>query len=77
MWEKVYDKQGDYESYTTEGGFGTGDYWKEYFKGIKKLKMAKLSDFTLFRLNNTGSPYDKGNDLIAVKLFLKRVTAES
>lgn len=72
MWEKVYNEQGQYESYTTKSGFGIGDYWKEYFKGIKKLKKTKLSDLTLFRLNNTGSPYDKGNDLIAVRLFLKK-----
>jgi len=72
LWEKIYDTKGLYESYTFEKGFGIGDYWKEYFKGITKLKKAKLSDLTLFRLNNTGSPYEKGNDLITVKLFLKK-----
>jgi len=72
LWNKVYDEHQQYGGYTTEAGFGIGDYWKEYFKGIKKLKKAKLSDLTLFRLNIPGSPYDKGNDLIKVQLFLKK-----
>ena len=72
LWNKIYDKQGNYESYTTEKGYGIGDYWKEYFKGIKKLKCKKLSDLTLFRLNNPNSPYNKETDLIKVNLFLKK-----
>ncbi|RLZ06386.1 TraB/GumN family protein [Faecalibacter macacae] len=72
LWDKVYDKQGNYQSYTTEKGYGIGDYWKEYFKGIKKLKNTKLSDITLFRLNNENSPYNSGTDLKEVKLFLKK-----
>lgn len=71
LWDKVYDKQGNYQSYTIEKGYGIGDYWKEYFKGINKLKKTKLSDITLFRLNSQKSPYNSGTDLIEVKLFLK------
>lgn len=72
LWDKIYDEQGNYKSYTTEKGYGIGDYWKEYFKGISKLKNTKLSDITLFRLNNDNSPYKNGTDLIEVKLFLKK-----
>lgn len=72
LWDKIYDKQGNYQSFTTKKGYGTGDYWKEYFKGIKKLKNAKLSNLTLFRLNTENSPYNKGADLIQVNLFLKK-----
>lgn len=72
LWDKIYDKQGNYQSFTTKKGYGTGDYWKEYFKGIKKLKNAKLSNLTLFRLNTENSPYKKGADLIQVNLFLKK-----
>ncbi|AWW29149.1 hypothetical protein DN752_02760 [Echinicola strongylocentroti] len=72
LWDKIYDDNGDYEAYTVEKGFGIGDYWKEYFKGIKNLKKTKLSDVTLFKLNGENSPYKKGTDLIEVKLFLKK-----
>lgn len=72
LWDKIYDKQGNYQSYTTEKGYGIGDYWKEYFRGISKLKSTKLSDITLFRLNNINTPYNKETDLIEVNLFLKK-----
>lgn len=77
LWEKTYDQQGNYKTYTTEKGYGIGDYWKEYFKGIRKLKKAKLSDITLFKLNSRNSPYNTGTDLIEVKLFLKESNGES
>ena len=60
LWDIVYDQEGNYESYTTEGGFGIGDYEQEYFLGIDKLKETKLSDFTLFRLNQSNTPYADG-----------------
>ncbi|WP_265428700.1 hypothetical protein [Chryseobacterium sp. YIM B08800] len=72
LWDKIYDKQGNYQSYTTEKGYGIGDYWKEYFKGIQYLKKTKLSDVTLYKLNKENSPYNFGTDLIEVKLFLKK-----
>lgn len=72
LWDKIYDDNGNYKSYTIEKGFGIGDYWKEYFKGIKKLKKTKRSDLTLFKLNNINSPYHVGSDLIEVRLFLKK-----
>ena len=56
LWDKIYDKKGNYQKYTTEKGYGIGDYWKEYFCGIKNLKSTKLSDITLFRLNNINTP---------------------
>ena len=71
LWNKVYDENGNYVSFKTEKGFGIGDYWKEYFKGIGYLKKNKLSDLTLYKLNNNNTPYAVGTDLIEVKLFLK------
>ena len=72
LWDKLYDKDGNYRSFTKEAGYGIGDYWKEYFKGIKYLKKQKWSDQTLFRLNKPNSPYSKDTDLVEVKMFLKR-----
>lgn len=78
LWDVKYDKDKKYVSYTTEGGYGIGDYWKEYFKGINKLKNNKISDLTLFRLNKENSPYKSiGTDLMEVKLFLKKSNKES
>jgi hypothetical protein len=73
LWELKYDEQKKYIGYTTEGGYGIGDYWKEYFKGINKLKNNRLSNLTLYRLNNENSPYKKNQtDLMEIKLFLKK-----
>lgn len=73
LWDVKYDAEMNYLGHTTEGVYGIGDYWKEYFKGINKLKNNKLSNLTLFRLNNEASPYkNKQTDLIEIKLFLKR-----
>ncbi|SFW17970.1 hypothetical protein SAMN02927921_00370 [Sinomicrobium oceani] len=67
LWDFVYDDQGNYSSYTTEGGYGIGDYEKEYFRGIENIKKNKLSDMTLFRLNASDTPYSDGTpDLIEV-----------
>lgn len=60
LWNHVYDENGDYQTYTTEGGYGIGDYDKEYFLGIEALKKSKLSDMTLFKLNATDTPYSDG-----------------
>lgn len=70
MWNN-FDKKGNL-TYTTKKGFGIGDYWLEYFYKIKDLKRHKLSDITLFRLNNENSPYSKENEfrLIKVKKLL-------
>lgn len=71
LWDKKYDKNGNYKGYTTKAGFGISDYWKEYFKGIKNLKKTKLSDLTMFKLNQENSPYSIGTDLVEIKMFLK------
>jgi hypothetical protein len=60
LWGRVLDDEGNYKDYTTEGGYGIGDYEKEYFLGIDTLKKSKISDITLFRLNNTNTPYADG-----------------
>ncbi|MEY4834724.1 MAG: hypothetical protein RI980_839 [Bacteroidota bacterium] len=73
LWDLKYDPKKNYIGYTTEGGYGIGDYWKEYFKGIKKLKNNKLSNLTLYQLNNENSPYKKNQtDFMEIKLFLKK-----
>lgn len=67
VWDEKYDAQGNYSGFTTEGGFGIGDYDKEYFRGIQHLKDTKLSDQTLYRLNTLKSPYRKAEpDLIEI-----------
>ena len=71
LWDKKYDKNGNYKGYTTRAGYGISDYWKEYFKGIKNLKKSKLSDLTMFKLNQEDSPYTNGTDLVEIKMFLK------
>ncbi len=71
LWDKKYNKKGNYKGYTTKAGYGISDYWKEYFKGIKNLKKSKLSDLTMFKLNQENSPYSKGTDLVEIKMFLK------
>lgn len=77
LWDIVYDGEGNYESYTTEGGFGIGDYEKEYFLGIDKLKQTKLSDFTLFRLNQSNTPYAGGvPDLMEIVMENERSNGE-
>jgi hypothetical protein len=60
LWGRILDDDGNYEDYTTEGGYGIGDYEKEYFLGIDNLKKSKISDMTLFRLNNQNTPYSDG-----------------
>ena len=73
LWDLKYDTNKKYIGYTTEGGYGIGDYWKEYFKGINKLKNNRLSNLTLYHLNNENSPYKKNQtDLMEIKLFLKK-----
>ncbi|SFR50781.1 TraB/GumN family protein [Maribacter stanieri] len=60
LWGRVLDDNGNYREYNTEGGYGIGDYEKEYFLGIDKLKESKISDITLFRLNQPQTPYADG-----------------
>jgi hypothetical protein len=60
LWDIVYDDDKKYKTYTTEGGYGIGDYDKEYFLGIDNLKKTKISDITLFRLNRKKTPYSDG-----------------
>ena len=71
LWDKKYDNEGNYKGYTTKAGYGISDYWKEYFKGINNLKKSKLSDLTMFKLNQNNSPYSNGTDLVEIKMFLK------
>jgi len=67
LWDIIYDDNGDYKSFTTKGGYGIGDYEKEYFRGIENLKKTKISDITLFRLNKKNTPYnDRIPDLIEI-----------
>lgn len=76
LWNKEYDNEGKYIGYQTEAGYGIGDYWKEYFKGIKDLKRTRLSDITLYKLNSENSPYKSCTDLMEVKLFMQKSNRE-
>lgn len=70
LWDIVYDENKNYKTYTTEGGYGIGDYDKEYFLGIENLKKTKMSDITLFRLNKKNTPYNDGNpDLMEIVMI--------
>ncbi|RRQ47899.1 hypothetical protein DZC72_16225 [Maribacter algicola] len=60
LWGRVFDDNGNYKDYNTEGGYGIGDYENEYFLGIDNLKESKVSDITLFRLNQAQTPYSDG-----------------
>lgn len=67
LWDIVYDEEGNYKTFTTEGGYGIGDYEKEYFRGIENLKNSKIFDITLFQLNKKDTPYSDGiPDLIEI-----------
>lgn len=67
LWDVIYDDEGNFETFTTEGGFGIGDYEKEYFRGIENLKNTRISDMTLFQLNKKDTPYSDGiPDLIEI-----------
>jgi len=69
LWKDIFE-DGKYVESKNEGGFGIGDYEKEYFKGIDELKKQKVSDKTIFRLNKSESPYFVKNtsDLMEVIL---------
>ncbi|MEM7515245.1 MAG: hypothetical protein AAF388_30235 [Bacteroidota bacterium] len=74
LWGLRKDEEGNYAGYTTESGYGTSDYWLEYYKGIKRLKRMSLSDVTFFSLREEGSPYRKMNkfELVKIKRLLGR-----
>lgn len=77
LWDIVYDDNKNYKTYTTEGGYGIGDYDKEYFLGIENLKKTKISDITLFRLNKKNTPYNDGNpDLMEIVMIGEKSNGE-
>lgn len=75
VWDEVYEND-KYKGYTTEAGYGIGDYEKEFFRGIQNLKDTKISDKTLFRLNKETSPYNSKPDLIEVIMTGKKSNEE-
>lgn len=78
VWDELYNENGDYKGFTTEAGFGIGDYEKEYFRGIQNLKQTKLSDKTLFSLNATNTLYaDHNPDLIDVIMTDEKSNTEA
>ncbi len=78
LWDVVYDDNQNYKTYTTEGGYGIGDYEKEYFRGIDNLKKAKISDVTLFQLNKSNTPYNDGiPDLIEIVMTDEKSNGEA
>ena len=78
VWNELYNVEGEYTGYTVEGGFGIGDYDKEYFRGIQNLKDSQISDKTLFRLNQSNSPYlTKEPDLIEIVMADEKSNGEA
>lgn len=78
VWDELYDEEGNYNGFTVEAGYGIGDYEKEYFRGIDKLKEKKISDMTLFQLNKNNSPYnDQVPDLIEVVMEDEKSNGEN
>ena len=78
VWDELYDDNGNYTGFTVEGGYGIGDYEKEYFKGIQNLKDSKISDKTLFRLNRNNSPYSAIEpDLIEIVMIDEKSNGEA
>ena len=78
LWDELYDDNGKYKGFTTEAGFGIGDYEKEYFRGIDNLKKTKISDQTLFRLNAKNTPYsDNMPDLIDIIMTDEKSNSEA
>jgi hypothetical protein len=78
VWDELYEDNGNYKGFTTEGGFGISDYEKEYFRGIQNLKKTKLSDKTLFRLNKTNTPYSNNKpDLIDIIMTDQKSNSEA
>lgn len=78
VWDELYSDEGNYNGFTIEGGFGIGDYEKEYFRGIQNLKDAKISDKTMFRLNNENTPFADGNpDLIEIIMTDQKSNGEN
>ena len=71
LGRKLYDENGHYNSYSTYSGVDLDDHWKSHFKGIRRLKRAKASDLTLFKLNQVDSPYSVSTDLIEIKIPFK------
>lgn len=67
MWNEFNFKTGEIK-YATKKGYGIGDYWLEHFHKIRDLKNNKLSDITLFRLNEKDSPYSVNNEFRLIKV---------
>jgi hypothetical protein len=77
FWDELYDDKGNYTGFTIEGGYGIGDYEKEYFRGIQNLKATKISDKTIYRLNKNNSPYAINEpDLIEIIMIDEKSNGE-
>ena len=80
LWEtkyKTFSNPNTYEGYKTKGGLGSSDHLIEHFKGIRKLKRLRLSDYTFYNLKSDTSngAYNKAGqlNLIKIKSFFHRV----
>ncbi len=80
LWDikyKSYFNPNSYEGYKTKGRFGYSDHIFEHFKGIRKLKRLKMSDYTFYNLKSDtiNSKYNRiGNlNLIKIKSLFHRV----
>ena len=68
LWDVKHNKNHEYVGYTVKGGYGIGDYFFEHYQGIRALKKNKVSDLTLFKLKEKGSPYfvEGNHDLVGI-----------
>lgn len=68
LWDTAYDRNGQYTGYSTKGGFGISDCWREHFRGISHLKRNSISDMTLFDLRRQESPYKHCGQMELIQL---------
>ncbi len=80
LWETKYKsfyKPDTYEGHETKGRFGYSDHLIEHFKGIRKLKRLKVSDYTFYNLKSDISSVEYNKlgklNLIKIKSFFHRV----
>ena len=57
LWNAKSDAAGAYAGFTTKGGWGISDCWRERFRGIRHLKRNRRGDMTFFDLRGPASPY--------------------
>ena len=73
LWDikyKSYFNPNSYEGYKTKGRLGYSDHIIEHFKGIRKLKRLKTSDYTFYNLKSDtiNNKYNRIGNLNLIKI---------